>query len=365
MSRATSASAPTSATAAPTSRPPSTRCRRTACSVLAVLVGLRHRAGRRGARPARRSSTRACGSRPRSGPRRCSTRARRWSATLGRVAGGVRHGPRPIDVDVLLLGDGGLHVRAAALPHRELAKPALRARAAARARPGAAPARRHLAGGGARGARGAGGAPRRAAARGARLSSGPRFWSRFRGVRVRVGPVVRAYWSSGSPPGPRRRPTASAVKAAGCSAPGDRGRGVRRRARRHRSRHDPAWPHQRGGPVRRCHGPARAGRRPRRGQHPPAHRDVGRDAAAARSRQQRARARRSTAAPPRRRCRSTTAPPRRARSCDGRVRVRGGSAQLASVLIDSPSPALEASARRGARAWSSSTSPCAAPAPPV
>ena len=44
-----------------------------------VLLGLRDRAGRRGPRPAARSSTRACGSRPRSGRRRCSTRARRSS----------------------------------------------------------------------------------------------------------------------------------------------------------------------------------------------------------------------------------------------------------------------------------------------
>ena len=54
----------------------------------------------------RGSSTPACGSRPTSGPRRCSTPARRSSAQLGRdLEGGVRHGPRPIDVDVLLLGD--------------------------------------------------------------------------------------------------------------------------------------------------------------------------------------------------------------------------------------------------------------------
>ena len=33
---------------------------------------------------------------------------------LGRRAGGVRHGPRPIDVDVLLLGDETLPLRAAA-----------------------------------------------------------------------------------------------------------------------------------------------------------------------------------------------------------------------------------------------------------
>ena len=54
----------------------------------------------------RRSSTRACGSRPTSSPRRCSTPARPSRRELGRdLEGGVRHGPRPIDVDVLLLGD--------------------------------------------------------------------------------------------------------------------------------------------------------------------------------------------------------------------------------------------------------------------
>ena len=40
---------------------------------------------------------------------------------LGREAGGVRHGPRPIDVDVLLLGDLELETERLALPHREVA----------------------------------------------------------------------------------------------------------------------------------------------------------------------------------------------------------------------------------------------------
>ena len=40
---------------------------------------------------------------------------------LGREAGGVRHGPRPIDVDLLLLGDR-VHVsERLVVPHRELA----------------------------------------------------------------------------------------------------------------------------------------------------------------------------------------------------------------------------------------------------
>jgi 2-amino-4-hydroxy-6-hydroxymethyldihydropteridine diphosphokinase len=39
---------------------------------------------------------------------------------LGRVADGVRHGPRPIDVDVLLLGDLEHHSEGLTLPHPEL-----------------------------------------------------------------------------------------------------------------------------------------------------------------------------------------------------------------------------------------------------
>ena len=39
---------------------------------------------------------------------------------LGRAPGGVRHGPRPIDVDVLLLGDLEFHSERLALPHPEV-----------------------------------------------------------------------------------------------------------------------------------------------------------------------------------------------------------------------------------------------------
>ena len=39
---------------------------------------------------------------------------------LGRPAGGVRHGPRPIDVDLLLLGDREHRSDRLALPHREV-----------------------------------------------------------------------------------------------------------------------------------------------------------------------------------------------------------------------------------------------------
>jgi 2-amino-4-hydroxy-6-hydroxymethyldihydropteridine diphosphokinase len=39
---------------------------------------------------------------------------------LGREPGGVRHGPRPIDVDVLLLGDGKHRSERLTLPHAEV-----------------------------------------------------------------------------------------------------------------------------------------------------------------------------------------------------------------------------------------------------
>ena len=39
---------------------------------------------------------------------------------LGRVFGGPRHGPRPIDVDLLLLGDVELSTRRLKLPHPEV-----------------------------------------------------------------------------------------------------------------------------------------------------------------------------------------------------------------------------------------------------
>jgi 2-amino-4-hydroxy-6-hydroxymethyldihydropteridine diphosphokinase len=39
---------------------------------------------------------------------------------LGRVPGGVRHGPRAIDVDLLLVGDLAIELDALTLPHREV-----------------------------------------------------------------------------------------------------------------------------------------------------------------------------------------------------------------------------------------------------
>jgi 2-amino-4-hydroxy-6-hydroxymethyldihydropteridine diphosphokinase len=39
---------------------------------------------------------------------------------LGREGGGPRHGPRPIDVDLLLLGDAELRTERLTLPHPEV-----------------------------------------------------------------------------------------------------------------------------------------------------------------------------------------------------------------------------------------------------
>ena len=41
---------------------------------------------------------------------------------LGRTPGGVRHGPRPVDVDVLLLGTVAYTSERLEIPHRELAR---------------------------------------------------------------------------------------------------------------------------------------------------------------------------------------------------------------------------------------------------
>lgn len=39
---------------------------------------------------------------------------------LGRIPGGVRHGPRPIDIDLLLLGETELKTERLTLPHAEV-----------------------------------------------------------------------------------------------------------------------------------------------------------------------------------------------------------------------------------------------------
>ncbi len=43
-------------------------------------------------------------------------------AERGRVLGGPRHGPRPLDVDLLLLGDVELETQRLTLPHREVTR---------------------------------------------------------------------------------------------------------------------------------------------------------------------------------------------------------------------------------------------------
>ncbi len=45
---------------------------------------------------------------------------KRVERSLGRAPGGPRHGPRPIDIDVLLLGDQELRTERLTLPHPEL-----------------------------------------------------------------------------------------------------------------------------------------------------------------------------------------------------------------------------------------------------
>jgi 2-amino-4-hydroxy-6-hydroxymethyldihydropteridine diphosphokinase len=43
-------------------------------------------------------------------------------SALGRASGGVRHGPRPVDADVLLLGNEAYASERLEIPHRELAR---------------------------------------------------------------------------------------------------------------------------------------------------------------------------------------------------------------------------------------------------
>jgi 2-amino-4-hydroxy-6-hydroxymethyldihydropteridine diphosphokinase len=54
------------------------------------------------------------------GPEELLDAAKGIERDLGRVPGGVRHGPRPIDVDVLLLGDLEYSSDRLTLPHREV-----------------------------------------------------------------------------------------------------------------------------------------------------------------------------------------------------------------------------------------------------
>jgi 2-amino-4-hydroxy-6-hydroxymethyldihydropteridine diphosphokinase len=48
--------------------------------------------------------------------------AKRLEAELGRAKEGVRHGPRAIDIDILLLGDVGLSHERMTLPHKQVLK---------------------------------------------------------------------------------------------------------------------------------------------------------------------------------------------------------------------------------------------------
>ena len=54
------------------------------------------------------------------GPEDLLTECKRIESELGRRAGGVRHGPRPIDIDILLLGDIEYESERLRIPHRDL-----------------------------------------------------------------------------------------------------------------------------------------------------------------------------------------------------------------------------------------------------
>jgi 2-amino-4-hydroxy-6-hydroxymethyldihydropteridine diphosphokinase len=54
------------------------------------------------------------------GPEGLLATAKEVERELGRTSGGVRHGPRPIDVDVLLLGELEFRSERLALPHPEV-----------------------------------------------------------------------------------------------------------------------------------------------------------------------------------------------------------------------------------------------------
>ena len=54
------------------------------------------------------------------GPEELLAECKRIESELGREAGGVRHGPRPIDIDILLLGDVEYESERLRIPHRDL-----------------------------------------------------------------------------------------------------------------------------------------------------------------------------------------------------------------------------------------------------
>ena len=54
------------------------------------------------------------------GPEDLLKRCKAIESALGREMGGVRHGPRPIDIDILLLGDVEYESERLRIPHRDL-----------------------------------------------------------------------------------------------------------------------------------------------------------------------------------------------------------------------------------------------------
>jgi 2-amino-4-hydroxy-6-hydroxymethyldihydropteridine diphosphokinase len=54
------------------------------------------------------------------GPEELLARCKEIESALGREMGGVRHGPRPIDIDILLLGDVEYDSERLHIPHRDL-----------------------------------------------------------------------------------------------------------------------------------------------------------------------------------------------------------------------------------------------------
>jgi len=54
------------------------------------------------------------------GPEDLLKQCKAIESELGRRAGGVRHGPRPIDIDILLLGDVEYESERLRIPHRDL-----------------------------------------------------------------------------------------------------------------------------------------------------------------------------------------------------------------------------------------------------
>jgi 2-amino-4-hydroxy-6-hydroxymethyldihydropteridine diphosphokinase len=54
------------------------------------------------------------------GPEELLERCKEIESEMGRHTGGIRHGPRPIDIDILLLGDTEYESDRLRIPHRDL-----------------------------------------------------------------------------------------------------------------------------------------------------------------------------------------------------------------------------------------------------